>query len=78
MKIYKQLQLKPEKRTYMARLWHSWCRRRAALSQQLATALKSFSVRPLYSRYLCAFVVFFCQGASSWASCTEDFSQVDR
>lgn len=39
MKTYSSLQLRPLQTQQLAARWHSWCRRRAALSHKLASAL---------------------------------------
>ena len=39
LKVYKQLQLRPDQRECFARRWRSWCRRRRKLDEQLRAAL---------------------------------------
>ena len=50
MKLYKQLQLKPDQRACMAGRWRSWCRRRTALDAPLSSAAAHLLVR-LHTRY---------------------------
>jgi hypothetical protein len=46
MKLYRQLQMQPDQRAFMAERWRSWCRRRYGLDHQLSTALQQMQACP--------------------------------